>query len=144
DGAFFGADVVTPPLRALANGAEPNGLWLYAAQSTFPSNPGNGSNYWVDVVFDGTPPPPDTSPPVITAVQATAVGSANATISWTTSEPADSQVAYGTSQTPVNPALVTTHSVQLTGLTAGQAYTYRVRSADAAGNAATSSDLSFS
>src|SRR5262249_56350379 len=78
DGGFFGADVVTPPLRALANGTEPNGLWRYAAQSSFPLNSGNGSNYWVDVVFDGTPPPPDTTPPVITAVQATAVGSPNA------------------------------------------------------------------
>src|SRR5206468_6134901 len=38
----------------------------------------------------------------------------------------------------VNPALVTAHSVPLSGLTAGTTYYYRVRSADAAGNATVS------
>ena len=37
----------------------------------------------------------DTTPPVIAAVTATAVTPANATITWTTDEPADSQVEYG-------------------------------------------------
>ncbi len=38
----------------------------------------------------------DTTPPVISAVTATNIGTATATITWGTSEPADSQVEYGT------------------------------------------------
>ncbi len=52
--------------------------------------------------------------------------------------------AYGQSApaTP-NPALVTTHSQALSGLTAGTVYHYRVKSRDAAGNLAVSGDFTF-
>lgn len=90
----------------------------------------------------------DTTPPVISAVQATQVTASSATISWTTDEAADTQVeygvtsAYGTS-TPLVSALVTSHTVGLTGLAANTTYFYRVRSRDAAGNLATSTGGSF-
>ena len=77
-----------------------------------------------------------------------AVGPTQATITWTTNEPASTQVdygatsAYGTSTTP-NTALTTSHSQVLSGLTASTTYHYRVRSADASGNAATSPDATF-
>ncbi|MEO5925046.1 MAG: Ig-like domain-containing protein [Bryobacteraceae bacterium] len=52
DSAFFNAAVVTPPLRALANGEDgPNGLYRYNAGSAFPNASFNATNYWVDVVF---------------------------------------------------------------------------------------------
>jgi hypothetical protein len=72
-----------------------------------------------------------------------------ATITWTTDEPADSQVEYGTttaygSSTTLDPNKVASHSVPLGGLTAGTTYHYRVKSKDAAGNLATSPDATFS
>ncbi|MBA2480143.1 MAG: fibronectin type III domain-containing protein, partial [Planctomycetes bacterium] len=91
---------------------------------------------------------PDTTAPVISAVTATAITSTGATITWTTDEASDTQVQYGTttaygSSTTLNTTKVTAHSQVLTGLTAGTLYHYRVKSADAAGNLATSGDFTF-
>ena len=86
----------------------------------------------------------DGSAPVITQVQASGITETTATITWTTDEPSDSQVFYrraGTAsyeQTPVDPALLSVHTVALAGLQPGALYEYRVQSADAAGNVATS------
>jgi hypothetical protein len=90
----------------------------------------------------------DTTPPVLSAVTASGIATSAATIAWTTSEAADSQVEYGTttsygSQTPRDTTLLTGHSQGLSGLTAGTLYHYRVRSRDAAGNLATSQDFTF-
>lgn len=87
----------------------------------------------------------DTTPPTISAVASSGVASTTATITWTTDEASDSQVFYrrqGDSayqQTAIDATLVTSHSVPLAGLAPSTAYEYYVRSADAAGNAATSS-----
>jgi hypothetical protein len=61
--------VDTPPLHALPNTVTPNGVYKYSPASAFPTEPGGGNNYWVDVVMvvekqeDHTPPtilcPPD-------------------------------------------------------------------------------------
>jgi hypothetical protein len=93
-------------------------------------------------------PPPDTSPPVISGVTVSAIGQTNATINWTTDEPASTQVAYGATSaygtnTAINTSLTTSHSQMLSGLTASTTYHYQVRSADAAGNAAASVDAGF-
>ena len=90
----------------------------------------------------------DTNPPVISAVSSSGVSSSSATISWTTNEAADSQVEYGTTtaygqSTPVNPALVTSHSQVLSGLAAGTTYHYRVKSRDGSNNLAVSTDHVF-
>ena len=90
----------------------------------------------------------DTTPPVISSVAASAITSAEATISWTTDEAADSQVEYGTtlaygSSTPLDAALVTGHSQGLTGLLAETEFHYRVKSRDEAGNLAVSGDFTF-
>ena len=63
-----------------------------------------------------------------------------------TDEPSDSQVEYGLtttygSSTTVNPAMVTSHSQSLSGLTPSTLYHYRVKSRDASGNLATSGDF---
>ncbi|MEP6754694.1 MAG: DUF4082 domain-containing protein, partial [Chthonomonadales bacterium] len=51
-GFFTNAGVDTPPLHALANGVDgANGIYLYGSSSTFPTNSGNGANYWVDVIY---------------------------------------------------------------------------------------------
>lgn len=53
DAAFFAnAGVDAPPLHALANGTDgANGLYIYGASSAFPTNSGNGANYWVDAIY---------------------------------------------------------------------------------------------
>jgi hypothetical protein len=84
----------------------------------------------------------DATPPVISALAESGITATGATISWTTNEPADTQVEYGTTPsygltTPLAPALVTSHSQKLTGLTPNTVYHYRVRSRDAAGNLST-------
>jgi hypothetical protein len=91
---------------------------------------------------------PDATPPVISAVAASNVADTTATITWTTNESSDSQVEYGTTtsygkSTTLATALVTAHSQSLSGLTPGAAWHYRVKSKDASGNLATSSDYTF-
>jgi len=84
----------------------------------------------------------DTTPPVISNASAQAPGSGTASIAWKTDEPADSRVDYGTAPGSLDsnkqdPQRVTDHAIELTGLSAGTTYYYRLRSTDAAGNAAT-------
>jgi glucose/arabinose dehydrogenase/PKD repeat protein len=89
----------------------------------------------------------DTAAPLITNVNASGL-TTDATITWATNEAADSQVEFGTtaalgSSTPLNPALVTSHSVVLSGLIPGTLYYYRVRSSDLSQNVATSAVAAF-
>jgi hypothetical protein len=70
DTNYFGSAAFdNPPLHALQNGASggSNGVYAYAATSTFPSASFNASNYWVDAVFNTTLPV-DTTPPTVTAI----------------------------------------------------------------------------
>lgn len=89
----------------------------------------------------------DTSAPTISAVAATGVGSTTTTITWTTSESADSQVFYrkqGTTtyqQSSLDSTMATSHSSALAGLAPSTTYEYYVASADAAGNTATSTPI---
>ena len=86
----------------------------------------------------------DTTAPTISAVASASVASTTATITWTTNEAADSQVFFrkqgdaAYQQTATDATLVTSHSTGLTGLSDSTTYEYYVRSADSAGNAATS------
>jgi hypothetical protein len=87
----------------------------------------------------------DTTAPVITAVASSNVTATTAKITWTTDEAADSQVFYRKTgetayqQTAVNATDVTSHSLDLAGLSPQTGYEYYVRSVDAADNAAQSS-----
>ena len=95
-----------------------------------------------------TPNTTDSTAPVISGVSASNITSTGATIGWTTNEASDSQVEYrvqGTtawSATSINAALVTNHSIAISGLNAGTVYEYRVKSKDAAGNLATQAPVS--
>lgn len=75
---------------------------------------------------------PKMTSPVIGNVRATDVTYDAATIRWTTDVPATSRVDYGVGayqhSTPLDPSLVTEHSVRLTGLSEGTQYQYRARS----------------
>jgi uncharacterized repeat protein (TIGR01451 family) len=90
----------------------------------------------------------DTVAPVITSVNAGAIQSDAATITWATDENADSQVEYGTTTaygatTPVSSDFVTSHAVDLSGLTQTTQFHYRVKSRDGWGNLAVSGDFMF-
>ncbi|MBN1567590.1 MAG: hypothetical protein JXA73_07065 [Acidobacteria bacterium] len=90
----------------------------------------------------------DTTPPVITEVTSSGIAGTRAVISWKTSEAANTQVDYGPtaaygSSTILRDSLVTSHAEVLTGLAESTLYHYRVRSRDAAGNLAVSSDHVF-
>jgi len=102
----------------------------------------------VVTVGAASPPSPDTTAPVISEVAVSGITDSAATITWTTDEPATSQVEYGTtssydSTTTLDEALVTSHSVSLTGLEGDTAYHFRVKSQDEAGNEAVSTDETF-
>jgi len=83
----------------------------------------------------------------ISTVRASSMTTTGAVITWTTNAPADSQVEHGTSTvygspTTLNPALVTSHSQTLVGLSAGTRYHYRVKSRNAS-ELAISGDFTF-
>ncbi len=91
-----------------------------------------------------SPQPPDTfwggdiTPPVISEIEIL-TGSADATVRWTTDEPATSQIEYGSTAalgtfTSLDSSQVTSHSVDLTGLTHGVTYYYQVLSQDSNSN----------
>ena len=91
---------------------------------------------------------PDTTPPVISNVSVANITLSGATVSWTTNEPSDSQVLYGSTAaygllSAVNSSLVTAHSIALAGLAPNMTYHFAVKSADASGNLATSADGIF-
>lgn len=89
----------------------------------------------------------DTTPPSLSSIASTP-SSASAVITWTTNESADSQINYGLStsygsSSTLDSTLVTSHSVTLGSLATSTTYHYQIRSADAVGNIATSSDQVF-
>ncbi len=94
----------------------------------------------------------DTTKPVISNTQAV-LGSTSVTVSWTTNEPANSEVFYAlTTPVDVNLAatlrvvdnnLVTNHSVVVPSLTANTLYHFIIESNDGANNTALSAESSF-
>ncbi|WKZ27130.1 MAG: Ig-like domain-containing protein [Candidatus Paceibacterota bacterium] len=93
----------------------------------------------------------DVDAPVISDIQVTGIGSASATVTWVTDELATSNVEWGldSSYGDFEPAVTdvtadnTTHSVILSGLSAGTEYHFRVISEDGNGYSATSTDNTF-
>ena len=77
--------------------------------------------------------------PIVSAINVGSVGSTSVTVTWTTDRAADSQVLYrpvgdtADQRTAVDPAQVTSHSVNMTGLMPDTEYEYTVRSTDSIG-----------
>ena len=101
-GAYFTEGVDAPPLHALANVSNANGVYRYGA-SGFPSSSYNAANYWVDVVFNSTTGGSDTTPPTIAQINPPAGATGVATT-------ASLSVTFSES---VNPATVTASTVVL-------------------------------
>jgi methionine-rich copper-binding protein CopC len=82
DAAYFNTARDVGPIHALANSESGNGVFAYSANSAFPTNSGNGANYWVDVVFSTQNQIPDTTPPTVTSTSP-ASGATNVAITAT-------------------------------------------------------------
>ncbi len=93
-----------------------------------------------------TTPPADTTAPSIANILAIP-GETSCSVSWTTDEASDTRVEYTETDFPgvvaINSTPVTAHSIELTGLKYSMTYTFRVKSRDAAGNAAISNAATF-
>lgn len=91
--------------------------------------------------------PQDTTPPVISNIQVSNITQTSATITWQTDEASDSVVNYGLTTsyglTISGGAGTTYHEVNLTNLTVGTTYHYKVNSTDNAGNQTQSGDRIF-
>lgn len=95
-----------------------------------------------------TPAPPDTTPPTFSGITASGLTSNSVAITWSTNEPATTQVEYGLttsygSLSTLDATLVTNHTRTLSGLNPSTTYHFRVISKDAADNTATSGDNTF-
>jgi len=90
----------------------------------------------------------DTTPPTIGSVTVSERTGTEATITWITDEPSDTQIEYGTTSeyggvTTLDSPLTTSHIQALTGLSPDTGFHFRVLSRDLAGNLAISQDYSF-
>ena len=154
---FFAASAVTNgPLRALKNGEDgANGVYIYNAGPTFPTNSFQSTNYWVDVVFTTTAGGGDTTAPTVVArtpAPNTTVAT-NSVISATFSESVQAgtisfTLQSGATTIPANMAYNSgTFVATLTpsaGLSPATAYTATVTGAkDTAGNPMSAVSWSF-
>ena len=92
-------------------------------------------------------PTPDTTPPVLSAIQANPTSS-GANISFTSNEPSSTQIEYGLTTvygntTALNSTLTTSHTQTIYNLTPNTIYHYRIISKDSLGNTSISPDLTF-
>ncbi|MFY9484169.1 MAG: penicillin-binding protein 1C [Patescibacteria group bacterium] len=86
--------------------------------------------------------------PIIGAVQVSAIATSKATVTWTTSKPADGQVDYGATNSlgatsSIQGNHTTEHIIELTNLTPKTTYYFRARSKDSSGSQGISTISSF-
>jgi uncharacterized lipoprotein YddW (UPF0748 family) len=129
----------------------PGNYVVTASKTGYPSAQANvqvaigsvtGNMYVTDLVLGG-----GGNPPAISNVGASNITNNSATISWTTDQTSTSKVEYGLttsygSSTPVDNNLVTSHAMNLSGLSQKMTYHYRVVSGNLNGTT-TSGDYTF-
>lgn len=91
----------------------------------------------------------DATAPAIMNAAVQDITANSATVTWTTDEPATSQVEFGQTSaygvnTTKNETLLTNHQQVILGLSEGTTYHFRIKSIDGSGNTAASGDASFS
>lgn len=141
---------IVPPGHLIAKGwLKKNEKPVVPPCQTLP--PGIDKKYDDDDDDDNSTTTPDTVAPVITAVAVGSITTTGATITWTTNENSDSDVYFSTVNPLTKPSstkvssnsMVTSHSINLTGLTPTTVYYFVVESKDASGNESTSVQGTF-
>jgi uncharacterized repeat protein (TIGR01451 family) len=162
----YGTPLSATQLNAIANVA---GTFTYTPAAGTVLNIGNGQILHVDFTPADTTnytnaskdvtinvlAAPDTTPPTLSNIIAANITATEATINWTTDEPATSAVVFGTC-TPIldftcadlvqvqvnNDEFVTNHNITLVGLIPSTTYYFVVASTDSSGNGPGLSDES--
>ncbi len=132
-GLATGAD--NPPLHAVANSADVNGVYAYGGTSTFPTSSYRASNYGVDVMF-AVP-----LPGAVGNVAASEAGSTSAFVSWAAptsgGPPSGYRITPYRGTTAQTPTTVTgtppTTTKKITGLQTGASYTFTVQALNSSG-----------
>ena len=147
DGAPVTLTISTPGVHTIhlwlrEDGVEVDKLLLRkSSSSTAPGGLGPAESGRTSVL-------PDVTPPSISNVAVEGLTPSAATLTWTTDELANSEVAYGETSAygslRTTAGLTTSHRVTLSPLTPGTLYHVQVRSRDAAGHTSASDDLTFS
>ena len=119
---------------------KPGTTYYFRIASTDPA--GNGPTRSADGLNFFTRSAPDLLPPVVIAGPLVMARTQDAaTIQWTTDEPSDSRVDYGTDadieRQIIMPEDVTSHTIPLTNLEPDTEYFYQIGSMDASGNGPT-------
>lgn len=120
-----------------------NGTTYYFAVTAYDTT--SSESAYSNEVSKTISPGSDTAPPLITGAYADSITNSSAVIHWSTDEPADSQVEYGTSTafgetTDLKSTLSTSHSHTITGLMPSTTYYYKLLSRDSSGNLAEAGD----
>jgi len=145
DGVGIGPQVSLPPYSIVWDSARvaPGAHTLTATAIDAAGNASVSVPVVVNVI--------DATPPAITALTESAVASYTATITWTTDEPADTQIIFVNGPCPnvtncagtIANSLLTAHLVVVADLLPSTMYRYEVHSKDAAGNLAISPVRTF-
>ena len=144
---FFGSNYDRAPLHAPASGSagNENGLYLYTATGGFPTGSWNGTNYWVDAIFNR--PPDNSAPTVVDFSPSTGLEAVDpsSTVVAAFSEPINTSTLVFTLKGPGNssvPASVSYDAnasiatlIPTSPLAAGTLYSVSVSAKDLAGNA---------
>lgn len=138
--APFGTDAVAPYRATLSTLGIALGPHTLTATAVDASHLHSTHTIIVNVIAD-------VLAPVLSNVNVTVLNN-DVQIIWTTDEPSDSQVEYGTSSafgltSPLPTAMTLTHQVDLTNLPPNTLYVYRVLSRDNVGNLGMSSTGTF-
>ena len=124
-----------------------SGNYDITVNASIPMDCNPGDNERTREVTLGTAEP-DTTPPTITNVANGTPTDSSVTITWDTDEASDSLVKYGTTSSTYadsepTAAMVTSHSITLTGLSLDTTYYFVVNSTDASSNSNESEEHSF-
>jgi hypothetical protein len=113
---------------------------VVSANSTGASTTSSNFTFTTEILVTG--PGPVISPPPSISVTAT-----TASFTWTTDQPSSTVVLYGPTtsygSSSSNPAFVTSHAVQLTGLTPATTYYCEIISTNSAGTSSTYTNCTF-
>ena len=129
----FATAVINGGLEAPANSSGGNGVYAYAASSSFPTQSYNATSYSVDVLY--SVPPPGT----VTGVTAVEAGQTSANVSWSAPATGGAPSSYvvtpyvgASAQTPKSVSGTATKT-RVTGLTSGVTYRFTVQAKNASG-----------